>query len=71
MFFGWAYPKKELKKYNVDIDRDNEQVIGDLGYEPVRMVAIDEDWSAVRFRKASLIKNMKRDENRKMSKKSD
>lgn len=66
----WAYPKKSSKKYKVDIDRDNGwQVLGDLGYEPVRMVAIDEDWSAVRFRKASLIKNMKRDESWRMSKK--
>jgi len=66
----WAYPKKSSRKYKVDIDRDNGwQVLGDLGYEPVRMVAIDEDWSAVRFRKASLIKNMKRDESWRMSKK--
>ena len=30
------------------------------GFEPVRMVAIDEDWSAVRFRRAEFIKTMKR-----------
>jgi hypothetical protein len=34
--------------------------MGELGYEPVRMIAIDEDWSALRFRKAEFIKTMKR-----------
>ncbi|HMV90161.1 MAG TPA: hypothetical protein PKA40_11005, partial [Cyclobacteriaceae bacterium] len=34
--------------------------LGKAGYEPVRMVAIDEDWSALRFRKAENIKVMKR-----------
>ncbi|MEO8473318.1 MAG: hypothetical protein ABI477_14050, partial [Chryseolinea sp.] len=35
-------------------------VLGKLGFEPVRMVAIDEDWSALRFRKTSHIKTMTR-----------
>ena len=30
------------------------------GYEPVRQIAIDEDWSALRFRKTGKIKTMKR-----------
>ncbi len=30
--------------------------------EPVRMVAIDEEWSAVRFRRVDLVKNMARAE---------
>ena len=29
-------------------------------FEPVRMVAIDEDWSALRFRRAEFIKTMTR-----------
>lgn len=70
--YWWAYPKKSSKRYKVDIDRDNGwQAIGDLGYEGVRQVAIDEDWSAVRFRKATKIKNLTRDESWRMSKKSE
>ncbi len=67
--YWWAYPKKSSKKYKVDLSRDaGWQPIGDLGYEAVRMVAIDEDWSAARFRKASKIKNMKRADHLRMSK---
>ena len=36
--------------------------MGEAGFEPVRMVAIDEDWSALRFRRAEFIKNMTRPE---------
>jgi hypothetical protein len=31
------------------------------GYEPVRQIAIDDDWSALRFRKPEKIKKMVRD----------
>lgn len=59
--FWIAYPKKSSRNYNSDITRDQGwQPIGGLGYEAVRMVAIDADWSALRFRKAELIKTMKR-----------
>ncbi|UBM57367.1 hypothetical protein LAG90_11110 [Marinilongibacter aquaticus] len=59
--FWFAYPKKSSKKYACDFNRDNGwQALGKLGFEPVRMVAIDEDWSALRFRKAEQIKEMKR-----------
>jgi hypothetical protein len=37
-------------------------VLGREGFEPVRMVAIDEDWSAKRYRRAGFIKNMTRPE---------
>lgn len=57
----FAYPKKTSKKYKSQIDRDHGwNVLGQEGFEPVRMVAIDEDWSAVRFRRAGFIKNMTR-----------
>jgi hypothetical protein len=57
----FAYPKKSSKKYMTDISRDSGwKPLGDLGYESVRQVAIDEDWSALRFRKADEIKNMQR-----------
>lgn len=58
----FAYPKKSSKKYQCEFNRDNGwQVLGDLGFEGVRMVAIDEDWSAIRFRKAKHIKTITRD----------
>lgn len=64
-----AYPKKSSKKYSSDIHRDNGwQSIGDKGFEGVRQVAIDDDWSALRFRQAQFIKSFKRDEKRAISK---
>lgn len=60
--FWFAYPKKSSKRYQCEFDRDSGwQVLGDLGYEPVRIVAIDQDWSALRFRKVKNIKNITRD----------
>jgi hypothetical protein len=57
----FAYPKGTSKKYKCEFNRDNGwQEMGKNGFEPVRMVAIDEDWSALRFRNAENIKNMTR-----------
>jgi hypothetical protein len=57
----FAYPKGSSKKYKSQINRDSGwNVLGRENFEPVRMVAIDEDWSAIRFRRASFIKNMTR-----------
>jgi hypothetical protein len=57
----FAYPKGTSKRYKSQIGRDNGwNVLGHEGFEPVRMVAIDEDWSAKRFRRAGFIKNMTR-----------
>jgi hypothetical protein len=57
----FAYPKQSSKKYKSEIDRDGGwDVLGAAGFEPVRMVAIDEDWSAVRFRRVAFIKLMTR-----------
>lgn len=57
----FCYPKGTSKKYTCDFNRDNGwQVLGKLGFEPVRMVAVDENWSALRFRKVEHIKKMTR-----------
>jgi hypothetical protein len=57
----FAYPKGSSKKYKSQIDRDNGwKALGGEGFEPVRMVAIDEDWSAKRFRRVAFIKDMTR-----------
>ena len=61
-FLFWiAYPKKSSKKYKSEINRDSGwQILGDLGYEGVRQIAIDDDWSALRFRHVSFIKQLTR-----------
>jgi hypothetical protein len=57
----FAYPKSTSKKYKCEFNRDTGwSVLGKLGYEGVRAVAIDEDWSALRFRNAEYIKKMTR-----------
>lgn len=64
-----AYPKKSSKKYKTDISRDNGwKPIGDIGFEPVRQVAIDDDWSALRFRETKFIKTMVRNSKMTLSK---
>lgn len=58
-----CYPKGSSKKYKCDFNRDTGwAVAGQYDLEPVRAVAIDEDWSALRFRKVSFIKTMTRNE---------
>ncbi len=55
----FAYPKGTSKKYKSEINRDTGwQALGDAGFEPVRGVAIDEDWSGLRFRRVEFIKTM-------------
>ncbi len=57
----FAYPKGTSKKYKSEINRDHGwKVLGEAGFEPVRMVAIDEDWTAVRLRRVEFIKTMNR-----------
>ena len=57
----FAYPKGTSKKYTCEFNRDTGwKELGKLGFEGVRMVAIDEDWSALRFRRVENIKTMKR-----------
>ena len=58
-----AYPKASSKKYTCAFNRDTGfGILGEYGFEGVRQVAIDEDWSALRFRKVNHIKNITRKE---------
>jgi hypothetical protein len=58
-----CYPKGSSKKYKCDFNRDNGwDSLGKYELEPVRQVAIDEDWSGLRFRKVDFIKNITRKE---------
>ena len=53
----FAYPKGTSKKYRSEINRDSGwQAMKQAGFDTVRMVAIDEDWSALRFRRVEFIK---------------
>lgn len=60
--FWLCYPKKSSKVYKgSDCSRDTvAKVLAEEGFEPVRNIAIDEDWSALRFRKVEHIKKMVR-----------
>lgn len=56
-----AYPKKSSKKYTAEFTRDlGWEHAGEIGCEPVRMIAIDADWSALRFRRTQYIKKLTR-----------
>ena len=54
----FCYPKKSSKKYSSGIDRDHGwKVLNDSGFHGVRLVAVDTDWSALRFRNKKYIKS--------------
>jgi hypothetical protein len=56
-----AYPKGSSKRYTCEFNRDDGwDVLAQAGFEGVRMVAIDEDWSALRFRRVEFIKSLSR-----------
>lgn len=54
----FCYPKKSSKKYHSDLDRDHGwKTLIDSGLQGIRMVAVDNDWSALRFRNAKYIRS--------------
>jgi hypothetical protein len=64
----FAYPKGTSKRYTCSLNRDaGWKALGRAGFEPVRQVAIDEDWSALRFRRAEFISSMTRAPERAIS----
>jgi hypothetical protein len=57
----FAYPKGSSKKYTCNFNRDaGWEILGQFGFEAVRQVSIDEDWTALRFRRVAYIKKMHR-----------
>jgi len=55
-----AYPKGRSHKYTTDINRDHGwDTVTETGFRPVSQVAIDDDWSALRFRNAKYIKSVR------------
>jgi hypothetical protein len=63
-----CYPKGSSKRYKCEFNRDTGwAALGALGFEGVRQIAVDADWSALRFRRAAFIKTLRRDPSRAMS----
>jgi hypothetical protein len=55
-----AYPKGSSKKYKCDFNRDTGwDAMNAAGFETVRAVAIDEDWTGLRFRRSEFVKARK------------
>jgi hypothetical protein len=56
----FAYPKGTSKRYRCEFNRDSGwNVMRGAGFDTVRAVAIDEDWSALRFRRVENIRSSK------------
>lgn len=56
-----AYPKMSSKNYQCEFKRDNSwDVLSEAGFEPVRQVSIDADWSALRFRREENMRSITR-----------
>ena len=54
----FCYPKKSSKKYTSDIDRDHGwDALTGAGFYGIRMVAVDDNWSALRFRNIKYIRS--------------
>lgn len=52
-----AYPKGSSKRYRCDFNRDTGWgALRAAGFDTVRQVAIDDDWSALRFRRVEYIR---------------
>jgi len=50
----FVYPKQTSKRYKSDLNRDVcWQALKPLSLQPVRQIAIDDDWSALRFKPGS------------------
>ena len=53
----FAYPKGTSKKLKCDFNRDTGwDALRAAGFDTVRAIAIDEDWTALRFRRVEYVK---------------
>jgi hypothetical protein len=54
----FAYPKGTSKKFKSDVNRDDMwELLSRFSVRPVRQIAIDDDWSALRFRREQYVKS--------------
>lgn len=56
-----VYPKGTSRRFICEFNRDTGwAVLGEAGFEAVRQVAMDENWSGLRFRRVEFIKSITR-----------
>ncbi|NMC36742.1 MAG: hypothetical protein GYA41_00275 [Bacteroidales bacterium] len=54
----FCYPKKTSSNFSADIDRDHGwKALNEMDFYGIRMVSVDDDWSALRFRNKKFIKS--------------
>lgn len=54
----FSYPRKNSKKISSDIDRDHGwDFLIERGFDKVRQVSVNDDWSALRFRNVRFIRS--------------
>ena len=54
----FAYPKGTSKRFECDFNRDTGwDALQAAGFSPVRAISIDEDWTAMRFRRTEYIQS--------------
>lgn len=52
----FAYPKGTSRRYRCEFNRDTGWgALREAGFDSVRVIAIDEDWSALRFRRIQYV----------------
>ncbi len=58
----FAYPKQTSMRVTCEFNQDTGwAALAAAGFEPVRQVSIDDDWAALRFRRAEFIKTLRRE----------
>ncbi|MFN8241304.1 MAG: hypothetical protein U0X39_11235 [Bacteroidales bacterium] len=61
----FTFPKKTSRKFSSDLDRDHGwEFLNDRGFDRVRQVSVDDDWTALRFRNMRFIRSARKRENR-------
>ncbi len=54
----FCYPKKSSNNYSSNLERDKGwKALNEAGFYGIRMVSVDDDWSAMRFRNIRFIKS--------------
>jgi hypothetical protein len=54
----FCYPKKTSKLYSSGLERDHGwSSLNDAGFHGIRLVSLDDNWSAMRFRNIKFIKS--------------
>ncbi|HPY67506.1 MAG TPA: hypothetical protein PLI41_04710 [Bacteroidales bacterium] len=55
----FCYPKKTSRKFSPGLERNKGwETLNNAGFHSIRIVSIDDDWSALRFRNVKFIKSV-------------